>query len=52
MGLPLDAVAAVLAPLCADPGLRGLCVTEVDPDHAPGPEDVARLVDVLTAALG
>jgi arginase len=51
-GLPLDVVAAVLARLCADPGLRGLCVTEVNPDHAPGPGDVARLVAVLTAALG
>ncbi|PWW21014.1 arginase [Geodermatophilus normandii] len=51
-GLPLGTVAAVLTRLCADPGLRGLCVTEVNPDHAPGPDDVGRLVAVLTAALG
>ncbi|MGX5656498.1 arginase family protein [Geodermatophilus nigrescens] len=51
-GLPLDVVAAVLRLLCAASGFRGLCVTEVNPDHAPDPGEVGRLVAVLTDALG
>ncbi|MGY1725431.1 arginase family protein [Geodermatophilus sp. SYSU D01062] len=50
-GLPLDAVAAVLRRLCAEDGFAGLCLTEVNPDHAPDPGEVARLVAALTAAL-
>ncbi|MBM7807793.1 arginase [Geodermatophilus bullaregiensis] len=50
-GLPLDVVAAVLQRLCAHPGFRGLCTTEVNPDHAAGPDDVGRLVGVLVTAL-
>lgn len=50
-GLPLDVVAAVVRRLCAAPGFRGLCVTEVNPDHAADPDDVGRLVDVLARAL-
>ncbi|MGY1693718.1 MULTISPECIES: arginase family protein [unclassified Geodermatophilus] len=50
-GLALDVVAGLLARLCADPGFRGLCVTELNPDHAAGPGDVRRLVDVLARAL-
>ncbi|PRY51180.1 arginase [Geodermatophilus tzadiensis] len=50
-GLALDVVARLLRRLCADPGLRGLCVTEVNPDHAAGPGDVGQLVRVLADAL-
>lgn len=50
-GLPLDVVAELVTALCRAPGFAGLCLTEVNPDHAAGPEDVPRLVEVLVAAL-
>ena len=51
-GLSLDAAAAALAVLLADPRVRAVTVTEFNPHHGdPGGATTRRLVDVLAGAF-
>jgi arginase len=51
IGLTLDELATSLAAFAASPRFAGLVLTEVNPDHAPGPEDVRRFATAVGAAL-
>jgi len=40
----------VLGELCASPAFAGLVLTEVNPTHDPGGEQLGRYIDAVTAA--
>jgi arginase len=50
-GVLLEHVVAALRILCAHPSFAGLVLTEVNPTHDPGGDQLARLVDALVSAL-
>jgi arginase len=51
-GVLLEHVVAGLRELRAHPSFAGLVLTEVNPTHDPGGDQLARLVDALVSALG
>jgi arginase len=51
IGLTLDELATSLAIFAASSRFAGLALTEVNPDHAPRPEDVRRFATAVGAAL-
>lgn len=52
MGLTLEQLNAVLSVLLAAPSLRGLTITEVNPEHAPDErETFAALISMMSGAL-
>lgn len=50
-GLTLDDALTALRVFAGSPGFGGLVVTEVNPDHTPGPAVIGDFVDGLAAAL-
>ena len=51
IGLSLDELTTSLAIFAASPRFAGFVLTEVNPDHAPGPEDIRRFTAAVGAAL-
>jgi arginase len=51
VGLTLDELATSLAIFATSPRFAGLVLTEVNPDHAPGPDDLRRFATAVGAAL-
>jgi arginase len=51
IGLSLDELTTSLATFAASPRFAGIVLTEVNPDHAPGPEDIRRFTTAVGAAL-
>ena len=51
IGLSLDELTTSLGVFAASPRFAGLVLTEVNPDHAPGPEDIGRFTAAVGAAL-
>ncbi len=49
-GLTLGTAMTVLGELCASPAFAGLVLTEVNPTHDPGGEQLGRYIDAVTAA--
>lgn len=51
IGLTLDELVTSLAIFAASPRFAGFMLTEVNPDHAPRPEDLRRFASAVGAAL-
>jgi arginase len=51
IGLSLDELTTSVATFAASPRFAGFVLTEVNPDHAPGPEDIRRFTTAIGAAL-
>jgi len=50
-GLDLDAAAAVLRVLCAQPSVTAVVLTEVNPSYDPSGEQLDRYIDVVSRTL-
>jgi arginase len=51
IGLTLEELATSLALFAASPRFAGLVLTEVNPDHAPQPDDIRRFARAVGTAV-